>query len=61
LGEEMYGVSSRGFQIKRKNKEDQREVAEMDCQACKLNKEDVKDRSSWRKLRSLMIRMGVSG
>ena len=27
-----------------------REVVEKDCQACKLNKEDVVDRGRWRKL-----------
>jgi len=27
-----------------------REVVEKDCEACKLNKEDVVDRSRWKKL-----------
>jgi len=27
-----------------------REVVKEDCEACKLNKEDAKDRSKWRKL-----------
>jgi len=27
-----------------------REVMQKDCQACKLNREDVVDRSRWRKL-----------
>ena len=39
------------------------QVVEMDCQACKLNKEDAMDRSRWRKLIKgyLMIRTDVTG
>ena len=39
------------------------QVVEMDCQACKLNKEDAMDRIRWRKLIKgyLMIRTDVSG
>jgi len=48
LGEEMYGVFSRGSQTKRRTKET--EVVEKDCQACKLKKEDAVDRSGWGKL-----------
>jgi len=52
LVEEMYIVWSRGFQIKRikRAKRIWKVVVEKDCQARKLNKEDVMDRSSWRKL-----------
>ena len=46
LGEEMHGVWSRGSQTKRKTKDD----LEKDCQACKLNKEDAIDHSTWRNL-----------
>jgi len=45
----MYGVRRRGFQIKRKTR-GSGEVVEKDCQARKLNKEDARDRSRWRKL-----------
>ena len=45
----MYRVRRRGFQIKRKTR-GSGEVVEKDCQACKLNKEDARDRSRWRKL-----------
>jgi len=48
LGEEMYGVFSRGSQTKRRTKET--EIVEKDCQARKLKKEDAVDRSGWGKL-----------
>ena len=39
------------------------QFVEMDCQACKLNREDAMDRIRWRKLIKgyLMIRTDVSG
>jgi len=46
----MHGVWSKGFQGKRKTKEDLERGVEKDCQARKLNKEDAINRSRWRKL-----------
>jgi len=59
LGEEMYGVWSRGSQIKRNTKQDLERVVEKDCQARKLNKEDAIDRSRWRKLIQAVWRSGL--
>jgi len=42
---EVEGLRPRG-----RPKRTRREVLEMDCEACKLNKEDAMDRRGWRKL-----------
>ena len=46
----MHRLWSKGFQGKRKTKEDLDRGVEKDCQAHKLNKEEAINRSRWRKL-----------
>ena len=50
LGEEMYGIWSRGSQTRGRPKRIWREVEEKGCQARKLSKEDAMDCCRWRKL-----------
>jgi len=50
MGKEMYGAQVEGPRPRGRPKRTWREVAEKDCQARKLNKEDVIDRGRWRKL-----------
>jgi len=38
-----------GCQAKTYTKENLREIVQKDCQACKLNREDVMDRNRWMK------------
>jgi len=50
LGEEIMECEVEGSRSRGIPKRTWREVVEKDCQICKLNKEDVMDRSRWRKL-----------
>jgi len=50
LDEKCMVYEVEGPRPKRRPKRTWREVIEKDCQARKINKEDVMDRSRWRKL-----------
>jgi len=50
MGKEMYGAQVEGPRPRGRPKRTWREVVEKDCQARKLNKEDVIDRNKRRKL-----------